>query len=144
MSGTPIFSFCYDETIFYNENGEENEYEYITKSIDDVKEIKDLYKVFDYNHEDSLKDLKTRLYINVCENKRKIKNIDIFSYEDFGENVKRINFDFIEIIKFKVEYTKDDLEKLTLYIDSDHDITLPELNHTQNTHIIENLYYKIK
>ena len=115
MSGIAIFSYCYDETIFYNENGEESEYEYTTKSIDDVKEKKDLYKVFDYNHEDSLKDLKTRVYINVCENKRKIKNIDIFSYEDFGENIKRINFDFIEIVKFKLEYTKDDLEKLRLF-----------------------------
>jgi hypothetical protein len=144
MSAISNYSYCYDETIFYNENGEESEYEYITKSIDDVKEKEDLYRVFDYNHEDSLKDLKTRVYISVCENKRKIKNIDIFFYEGFGENVKRINFDFIEILKFKLEYTKDDLEKLTLYIDADHEITLPELNHAQNNHIIENLYYKFK
>lgn len=144
MSALPIFSYCYDETIFYNENGEESEYEYITKSIDDLKDKEDLYNVFGYNHKDSLKDLKTRVYINVCENKRKIKNIDIFCYENFGENVKRINFDFIEIFKFKLEYTKDDLEKLTLYIDAKHDITLPELNHAQNTHIIENLYHKFK
>lgn len=142
-----LFSYCYDEHIFYDEQGEESEYEYTNRLIDEIEEDL-IYNVFNYDHEDSLKDLKTRVFIKVSENKKKNKNgtynADIFVYEEFGEKIKRVNFDFSDLLKFQVEYTKDDLEKLTLYIDLDYVITFPELNHTQNNHIIQNLYHKIK